>query len=105
LEQLTAGEIAEWEAYDRLDPIGDGRTDLHFAILMSQITNLFIGAYGKKGAKITKPEDYIIDWSGGGQEKDAVQQSVDDMKSFMLSFAKSHNESLEKSEKRKRLKK
>ena len=102
---LTAGEIAEWEAYDRLDPIGDGRTDLHFAILMSQITNLFIGAYGKKGAKFTRPEDYIIDWSGGGQEKNPVQQSVDDMKAFMLDFAKKHNERLKDSEKRKMAKK
>ena len=97
--------MAEWEAYDRIDPVGDGRTDLHFAVLMSQITNLFIGAYGKKGAKLAKPEDYVIDWTGGEQEKDKVQQSVDDLKAFMLGFAKKHNEKLKKSENHKRLKK
>lgn len=34
LEQtLTVGELAEWRAYDVIDPIGAYRTDLGFALL------------------------------------------------------------------------
>ena len=33
-EEMSADELMEWQAYDRLDPIGSYRTDINFARLM-----------------------------------------------------------------------
>jgi len=63
--------------------------------MLSTITNLFIGAYGKKGSKLTEPKDYLINWSGE-QEEQKVQTVVDDMKKFLQSFAQRHNKEVEK---------
>jgi DNA-directed RNA polymerase specialized sigma24 family protein len=89
LEQLTASQIAEWEAYDRLDPIGEWRNDFKFAYLASIITNLMIRAYGKKGSELTKLDDFLIKWDGSEQE--VKRQSVEEMKQVMLNLMASQN--------------
>jgi hypothetical protein len=55
-------QLSEWEAYDRLDPIGTWRDDFRMAYLSSLITNLTISVHGKKGAKTTNPIDFLPDW-------------------------------------------
>lgn len=51
LEQLlTLSELAEWRAYDVIDPIGGYRTDLGFALL----------AYMQAGDKDKSVQDFLI---------------------------------------------
>jgi hypothetical protein len=85
LEQLTAHQLVEWEEYNKIDPVGEWRNDFKFALLLSTITNLMISAYGKQGSKLTKLEDFLIEWEGGKQEE--KKQSVVDMKNVLLGLA------------------
>jgi hypothetical protein len=62
LDKLTSKQLSEWEAYDRLDPIGTWREDFRMAYLSSLITNLVISVHGKSGAKTTSPIDFLPDW-------------------------------------------
>lgn len=81
-------------AYDALDPIGAGRWDFQFAMLSSLITNLAIRVNGKKGAKLTTPDEFMINWSG--EEKVTKGQTVDEMKNILLSIASAHNKKVNK---------
>ena len=88
LEHLTAIELAEWEAYDSIDPIGSTRSDIHFAAFSSMITNLFIAAYGKQGSTMTEPKDFLINWDGSKKESTKQEQSVDQIKDFLSALQK-----------------
>jgi len=93
LDNLTSNQISEWEAYDRLDPIGEWRGDFQLAYISSLITNVAISVHGKKGAKLTQPQDFMLEW---GKEKEEVQkQSTDQIKEFMMSFAKEQNKKVQ----------
>ena len=93
LDQLNSYQISEWEAFNMLSPIGDERADLHMAILATTLFNLFVDIYAKKGTKHRELIDYMPNWSGEEVEK---KQSVEEMKNFLLEFAKGHNEKLRK---------
>lgn len=83
-------QIQEWEAYDKIDPIGTWRDDFRMAQLATVFVNMMIWAHGKKGAPQAKLIDYMPDWRGG-REKVQEVQSVEEMKKFLLGFAKRHN--------------
>jgi hypothetical protein len=91
---LTSNQLSEWEAYDRLDPIGIWREDFRMAYIASLITNLTISVHGKKGAKQTNIMDFMPVWDEEGKKQGGGQktQSVEDMKSALLSIAKAQNE-------------
>lgn len=97
MEQLTASQLAEWEEYSKLDPIGEQRADYRLSYLLMTITNLAISVHGKKGSKLTKIEDYLLDWDAG-REKEVKQQSVEDMKNFLLGFAQKQNQKVTKTD-------
>lgn len=88
LEQLTATQLAEWEEYSKIEPIGSYKHDFELGYVLSTITNLFISAYGKKGTAHTKPEDFVIEWDTTKKPK---QQSVQDMKSAMMALVRSQS--------------
>jgi Protein of unknown function (DUF4035) len=46
LAKITGKQLAEWQAYDRLDPFGYERLDLHAGIIASTDANI---NRGKKG--------------------------------------------------------
>lgn len=48
--QLSEDELAEWVAYDRLDPIGNYRSDMQTALL----------AYMQSGSKDATLDDFIL---------------------------------------------
>ena len=89
LDQLTSKQISEWEAYDKLDPVGTWREDFRLAYLSSLVTNISIKVHGKSGAKLTQPLDFMLEW--GKEKEEIVQQSVEQMKEFMLNFARNQN--------------
>ena len=95
LEQLTAYQLAEWEEYSKMEPIGPWKHDFEYAHLLATITNLFIGAYGKKGSKLTNAEDFMIKWDGTS-EKEEPKQSVAEMKQVLLDMARSVNSKQQK---------
>ena len=89
LDHLTSKQLSEWEAYDRLDPIGTWREDFRLAYLSSLVTNIAIQVNGKKGAKLTQPQDFMLEW---GKDKEEIEkQSVDQIKEFMMNFAQGQN--------------
>ena len=79
-EQLTARQLAEWEAYNRVDPIGTERDDFRMAFLAMTITNVAIGALGSKGAKMAKLEDFMPIWDSKAKH----EQSSDQMKNILM---------------------
>jgi hypothetical protein len=90
LDQITSRELSEWEAYDRLDPIGSWREDFRMAYLSSLITNLTISVHGKKGAKHTEVVDFMPDWSGE-KANEPKKQTVEQMKEMLLGIAQAQN--------------
>lgn len=89
MDQLTSAQLSEWEAYDRLDPIGKWRDDYSFAVLNALIINIVNKLYGKGKTKQYTPVDFIPNWSG--EKKPVKTQSIEDMKQALLNIAKSAN--------------
>lgn len=87
LQDLTSAQIAEWEAFNRLEPIGNWTDDFRFARLMSMIMNIVKSIWGKKGSskKMSKPSDFMPDWEG--KYKEPKKQTVDQMKNILLGIA------------------
>jgi len=84
LDELTSEQLSEWEAMDRIDPIGSWRDDFRMSYIASLITNLFIRTHGRRGAKLTEVKDFILDWDKGFGRK---AQSMEEMKQVLLSLA------------------
>jgi hypothetical protein len=95
LVQLTSRQFSEWQAYDKLDPIGTWRDDFRFAILESLILNIVNSLYSKKGhtPKKVSPMDFMLNWDGGlkGGDEGQKKQSTEDMKRILLGIAKAQN--------------
>ena len=95
LEVLTSKQLSEWEAYDRLDPIGNWRDDFRLAYLSSLLTNLTISVHGKKGAQSTNPMDFMLDWDLS-KVKEPKRQSVEEMKAVLRGIADHQNRKVER---------
>lgn len=48
---LTARQLADWEAYDKIEPVGQYRTDHMMGMLCSLIKDSLTSIFGKKGNK------------------------------------------------------
>jgi len=90
--------LSEWEAYDRIDPIGDWRADFNFATLKSLLMNMNLSIYRKRGTipKFTAPIDFMPDWSGELRKVAVKKQSVEEMKQLLLGMARVQNEKVAK---------
>ena len=71
------------------------------ANMMALITNTARSIHGKKGIKMTEFTDFMPIFDPE-QEKEPKKQSVDEMKNFMLAFARRHNKQIELKELKKR---
>lgn len=93
MDCLTSKQISEWEAYDKIDPIGTWREDFRLAKIESLITNIVQQLYAKKGSKpkLTTPLDFMVDWTGEGVVQEPKKQSVEEMKATLMSFANAQN--------------
>ena len=93
MDQLTSRQISEWEAYDRIDPIGAWRDDFRIAKLESLITNIVQQLYAKKEVTpiMTTPMDFMVDWTGEGKEREVGKQTVEQQKQILMSWANSQN--------------
>lgn len=61
-QTLSANELLMWIEFDRESPIGDVRSDIHAAQIVSAV-------YGSKGVKVPLNEA-IIQWGGEEDEEE-----------------------------------
>ena len=62
LSRVSAAELTEWEAFDRLDPFTRERDDLRAGIVASTIANVNRG----KGKRAYTPKDFMPDYRPKG---------------------------------------
>lgn len=95
---LTSNQLAEWEAYDAIDPIGTWRDDFRMAKLAALMQNLVILTHSPKGEqpKLKVPYDEMPDWTGDKAKEIEKKQSVEEMKSILLSIASTQNKKINK---------
>lgn len=55
LQGMTAQELADWHAFDSIDPVGDERADLRMGILAQLIATVHTTKKGKRW----KPADFM----------------------------------------------
>ena len=99
---MTSEQLSEWEAYNRLEPVGEYRRDLGIAILTSTFYN-FAQSFGAKEKRLNaKPQDFMpwVEQSDNGKES-TEDQSMEEMKAAMLAFASGKVLSKESTEKAK----
>jgi hypothetical protein len=99
LDQLTSVQLSEWEAFDRIDPIGSWRDDFRVAFLSSLINNLVIAVHGKKGTAMTRPIDFMPDWDLS-KINEPKKQTVEEMKQIMIDVIQSAGKRREQEKKR-----
>lgn len=95
MNELTSIQLSEWEAYDRLDPIGGWRSDFRIASLISIIVNIARSVWGKEGIKMSVPLDFMPEWDKE-IELETKQQTVEEMKQILLSIASRQNKEVER---------
>lgn len=77
---ITDTEFRNWQAFDRISPIGTERLDNLFALVATVIAQV----NAKKG-KTFKIEDFIPEWNASGT------QSGEDMEKLLMGHAKMYN--------------
>lgn len=90
LDEITSDELSEWEAFDRIEGIGDWKEDYRLAFLSSLFVNVNRRIHDKKGSKMTTPEDFLITWGADRLQKEdnaTQQQSMEEMKNILFSMA------------------
>jgi len=85
LQQLTLSQLQEWEAYDKIDPLGEERMDLRFAMLESLIMNLFLSVFGKEGTQLTTPKEFLPRFYVNLEEEKG--KSIKKIKDMLMTFA------------------
>lgn len=91
MDSLTSRQLSEWEAYDRIDPIGTWTDYMKFAQLESLIFNIVSKLYTKKGHTpvTTTPADFMPNWSM--EKKEPKRQTVEEQKKILLDIFGKHN--------------
>jgi hypothetical protein len=98
LRDLTVSELAEWRAYNEIEPIGAPRDDYRMAqigLLLHNLTQMQRGDGKWLSASI---HDFAL-WSRVEPEKPQVEepeQSVNEMKSVMLALARHQKKRIKK---------
>lgn len=62
---MTAREFIEWQAFDRLEPVGEIRGDVRAGIIAAVIANAHRGRKGKAAT----PADFMPFLEGGGPRR------------------------------------
>ena len=91
LDDLSSKQVAEWAAFDRLEPIGDYRMDYMIGQLTSLVHNLSQQIYVKREERqLLNAEDFIpwFDKKDREQKKDNVARSPEEIKRLFKALAK-----------------
>lgn len=79
IKELTASQLAEWEAYDKLSLIGDEREDFRISYLATILTNLAIAIHGKSGTSPKKVEDFLFNWDVSKPKEELSPEKVKEL--------------------------
>ena len=77
---MDARELAEWRAYEKLEPFGEARADLRMGIQTAASLNV----NRRRGAQPVKPRDVMPDFDAQYRPK----QTVEEMKATVKGVAK-----------------
>lgn len=69
--ELDSREITEWMAYERVEPFGVVRENLHAGIVAATVANVNRG----KHQKPFQPGDFVLEF-GKGREEQTVEQMM-----------------------------
>ena len=112
MEQLTSIQLSEWEAYDRLDPVGTWRDDFRIATLSSLIVNIVRTLYPseedrKKGVEptLSAPIDFMVDWGEEKEKPEPKKQTTEEMKQIFYGLQRVQKKSKERTRPPKKRKK
>jgi hypothetical protein len=92
LDELTSSQLSEWEAYDRLEPIGTHWQEYRESYLCSFLTNVVRQRYPEEGRPpvLTLPTDFMHVYDreelNAYIEQNKHKQSVEEMKQALLSI-------------------
>jgi hypothetical protein len=75
LATMDARELAEWRAYEKLEPFGEARADLRMGISTAATLNV----NRRRGSQPIKPRDVMPDFD----EQYRPKQTVEEMKATM----------------------
>jgi hypothetical protein len=87
LEELTSTQLAEWEAYNRINPIESWVEDFRMAYICTTMTNIAI-RQGSKTNKLNSVADFMPDYDVTAP-KEVKKQTVEQMKKAMQDIVKS----------------
>jgi len=102
LDELTSVQLSEWQAYDRLEPIGEERREYSTASLSALIVNISRKIWGEKGAEMVSSDLFMPEWDADWDEMDKVpvkKQTVAQMKEIALGIVGRQNRKVERDEK------
>lgn len=97
LKELTSEQLTEWMAFNLIDPIGKWRDDYRMSYMAATISNNFIKAFGKKGAKFHSVDDFVLPW----QPKKKREMTQQQLTESLLAWANAHNKAVERQERTK----
>lgn len=89
MQDLSSKELAEWQAYERVEPFGERRMDIRFAMLAMTISNIWRG----KNQPPFKLEQFMPDFEPPKQQSWKEQYNI--MKAWTQ--AQKQNEDVKKS--------
>jgi hypothetical protein len=93
LSQLSSRQIAEWLAYNSIEPIGEMRGDLQAGIVASAVFN---SKRTKEDQKVFSPYDFIPDYDKEpGSKAEPKKQSTEQMKAQLMALARVVNKNLQ----------
>lgn len=101
-EMLTGNQIAEWEAFDRLEPVGGYKQDFRFAQLCDLVYVLANALGGGKKIR-SNVRDFMPWWFAQyleGVTKIGGGQSPQEIGKNLKEWAKQHNRALEYKERK-----
>lgn len=87
LDYLTSDQVAEWEAYDRLEPIGGFRQDYRFAQVCHLIYELAQSVYGKKDKRQRSHPMDFMPW-GPSERAQPKKQTAEEIKTALVAIFK-----------------
>ena len=91
---MDARELAEWEAYELIEPFGQVRGDLQAGVIAAEIVNIVTQLYGKKKDKRATPADFLLKFEKPKPKQPAAQPWQNIMNNLRLIAAR-HNAKLE----------
>lgn len=89
LDYLTAAQLAEWRAYDQIEPIGGYREDYRMAQVCHLIFELAQSVYGDGNRRMKSSIYDFMPWGpeDPGARSRSKRQTMEEMKAVLMTIA------------------